>query len=212
MIKAAILFDKNNNWLKDYFVSFKPSRTDVIVDFFESASKINNYDVVFVLGYMSILPKEFITKNKITLVVHESDLPNGKGFSPIQWQILEGKSEIIVSLIEMAEEVDSGPIINQTKIVFDGTELYDEIRFLQGTATLELVENFFNSYPDFKRRSQVGESSFYRKRTESDGELDVDLSIRENFNLLRIGNNTEWPSFFMHGNIKYLVKIYKAKD
>lgn len=212
MIKAAILFDKNNNWIKDYFVNLELSKCDVIVDFFESASKISTYDIVFVLGYMRILPKEFIAKNKITLVVHESDLPKGKGFSPIQWQILEGKSEVVVSLIEMAEKVDSGHIINQTKIEFDGTELYEEIRFMQGNATLDLVQGFLNNYPHFKRCRQLGESSFYRKRTESDGELDIDLSIRENFNLLRIGNNEAWPSFFMHGNVKYLIKVYKAED
>ena len=46
---------------------------------------------MFVIGYTKILPKEFLEGNKLVLVIHESDLPKGKGFSPVQWQILEGK-------------------------------------------------------------------------------------------------------------------------
>ena len=89
----------------------------------------------------------------------------------------------------MAEKVDSGHNINQTQIKFDGTELYEEIRLKQARATLELVKDFLNNYPHFKRHPQLGASSFYRRRTESGVELDIDLSIRENFDLLQIGNN-----------------------
>ena len=46
----------------------------------------------------------------------------------MQWQLLDGCSEITVSLIEAAERIDSGDILNQSTILFDGTELYDEIR------------------------------------------------------------------------------------
>ena len=30
----------------------------------------------------------------------------------------------------------------------------------------------------------------------ADGELDISKKIQENFNLLRVGNNDAWPSFF----------------
>ena len=35
--------------------------------------------------------------NKNNIVVHASDLPKGRGFSPMSWQILEGKNKIKLS-------------------------------------------------------------------------------------------------------------------
>ena len=57
--------------------------------FFEH-EKIRSFEIVFVLGYTKILKEPFLTNNKNIFLVHESNLPSGKGFS-VQWQILEGK-------------------------------------------------------------------------------------------------------------------------
>ena len=47
------------------------------------------------------------------------------------------------------------------------------------------------------------------KRTWADGELDINKTIKDNFNLLRVGNNDAWPSFFYHKGTKYILKIFK---
>ena len=128
------------------------------------ASEAVGFDVVFLLGYTTILPKTFLAQNDLTLVVHESALPKGKGFAPVQWQLLEGYSEITVSLIEAVEKCDSGDIFHQLKIAFDGTELYDEIREKQAIATIDIISEFLNSYPNVSRSKQIGEESFYPKK------------------------------------------------
>ena len=53
--------------------------------------------------------------------------------------------------------------------------------------------------------------TFYRKRTPSDSCLDINKSINEQFNLLRVVDNERYPAFFKKNNIKYVVKIYKEK-
>ena len=140
-----------------------------------------SYDIVFVLGYTKILPNNFIKGNKLVLLVHESDLPEGRGFAPVQWQILEGKSKIVVSLIEMTQEVDAGCIVEQTMIEFDGTELFQEIRTIQAEATFALIKKFLSSYPVFSRRVQKGEPTYYPKRTLLDSEINVELKYKEKF-------------------------------
>ena len=164
---------------------------------------------MFILGYTKILPSRFLENNRLNLVVHESDLPKGKGFSPVQWQIVEGKSEITISLIEALEKFDTGDILLQRKMKLDGTELYPEIRKKQAENTIQIIEDFLKIYPNFIPLKQIGEESFYRKRNINDSELDISETIAENFNLLRIGNNEEWPSFFYFKGIKYILKIYK---
>ena len=48
--------------------------------------------------------------NKYNLVVHESDLPEGKGWSPLTWQVIEGKRNIPITLFEANSLIDSGNI------------------------------------------------------------------------------------------------------
>ena len=207
--KVAFLFDKNNEWIYNFYTKYKFYKDNfLILDFFDYED-IEDFDIVFILGYTRILPSQFLKKNRLNLVVHESDLPKGKGFSPIQWQLLEGKSEIKITLIEATNEVDSGDIFLQKKLVFKGTELYEEIREIQAKGTFSIINEFLENYPNIKQKKQVGTESFYPRRTKDDGELDISKTIEENFNLMRIGNNQSWPSFFYYKGNKFIINIFK---
>ena len=212
MYKFAFLFDKKNNWIKHHFPKNLSFRKDIKTSYFYEENNIKHFDVVFVLGFTRILKKDFLEANNQVLIIHESNLPNGKGFSPLQWQILEGKDKIVFSLLEAVEEFDSGDIIEQIELNLDGTELYDEIRSKQAKYTLQLIEMFIKNYPHFNRRKQSGKSTFYKRRKKSDSELNIDLSIKELFPLLRIVNNKDWPGFFRINGVKYILKIYKEKE
>ncbi len=211
-IKIAFVFDKKNSWIFDFFQRHKFDGENYSFTYLFDIDEVYDFDIVFLLGQTKIFPKEVLKRNKLNLVVHESDLPKGKGFAPVQWQLLDGCSEITVSLIEAAERFDSGDILNQSTILFDGTELYDEIRQKQAFASIEIISDFLKSYPNISRSKQTGNESFYPKRTSDDGELDISKTIEENFNLLRVGNNDEWPSFFYHKGVKYIIKIFKEKN
>ena len=211
MFKAAILLDKENNWIKNYFPKVLTKRKDIKINLFYHPKKIRKYDIVFLLGYTKILKDDFLNSNNLVLVVHESNLPKGKGFAPIQWQILEGKNKITFSLIEAASKFDSGDIIDQEELTLSGLELYDEIRFKQAKITFRLIKRFLKKYPKYDKTKQTGESSFYRKRNAKDSELDINLSIKNLFPLLRVVNNEKWPAFFKINGSKYILKIYKKE-
>lgn len=208
--RAAFLFSDTNDWITPYICN--SSFSDVwpgTIDFFDNEDQISLYDIVFILGYTKILSPSFLEQNKLNLVVHESALPFGKGFSPIQWQLLNGADNILVSLLEASDKVDSGDIILQDKLIFDGSELYEEIRDKQAACTISLIKAFFSQYPNFNRQKQTGDESTFRRRRPEDNLLCLDKSIREQFNLMRIGNNEMWPSYFNHLGHKYILKIYK---
>ena len=79
-IKVAILFDKNNDWIFKFFQKPIFNFENISVTYFFNEEEVINFDVVFILGYTKILPSRFLEKNRLNLVVHESDLPKGKGF------------------------------------------------------------------------------------------------------------------------------------
>lgn len=207
--KVAFLFDKNNDWIFNFYKKYNFNLDNFLINTFFDLEEIEDFDIVFILGYTRILPTQFLRKNRLNLVVHESDLPQGKGFSPVQWQILEGKSEIKITLLEATTKVDSGDIFLQKKLQFNGTELYDEIREIQAKGTFSIINEFLKDYPNIEQKKQVGPESFYPRRTKYDGELDISKTIEENFNLMRIGNNQSWPSFFYYRGNKFTIKIFK---
>ena len=47
-----------------------------------------------------IIEKEFLSKHKHNIAVHESSLPKGRGWAPLFWQILEGKNTMPIVLFE----------------------------------------------------------------------------------------------------------------
>ena len=91
-------------------------------------SEVPTGDMLFLLGCASIIPNEILRRNKHNLVVHESDLPKGRGWSPVTWQVLEGKNRIPIVLFEATEELDGGAIYLKDYIDLDGTELLPEIK------------------------------------------------------------------------------------
>lgn len=209
MKNIAFLFDKTNDWLSQYFPkALKASQTFNAHIFYEE-EKIRGFDVVFVLGYTKVLKGEILSSNNLLLVVHESELPEGRGFAPVQWQILEGKSDITVCLLEISDEVDAGNIFGKMVLSLDGSELYEEIRKKQAVITFELISRFLERYPNINFQTQQGKPTFYRRRNPSDSQLDLDKTIRDQFNLLRICNNKDWPAYFELHGVRYTIKIDK---
>lgn len=209
--KLAFLLDRSNDWLAPYVETIiedlTASRKFDCAIYYDTDALVAQ-DVVFVLGYTRILSADVLAQNKLNLIIHESDLPAGKGFSPVQWQILEGKRSIRVSLIEAAAEVDAGDIIDQTTMELDGYELWPKIRKKQATATIELIRSFLDKYPSFSRKKQEGAESFYSRRGPKDDRLDETKSLRELLNHFRIADNEKFPVYFEVNGHRYYLKVY----
>ena len=112
-INVTFLIDKNNNWIELFLLNSNliKGNDKYNIEISHSHQEVQRQDIVFILGYTKILNDAFIKSNKLNLVIHESALPKGKGFAPVQWQILEGAKFIPICLIEATSEVDSGDII-----------------------------------------------------------------------------------------------------
>ncbi len=179
------------------------------ISWIHEAETLSSGDFCFYLSCSKIIPKKILNKFKNNLVVHESELPQGKGWSPLSWQILENKNKIPVTLFEADEKVDSGVIYDQEWINFNGNELINDLRNLQAKATLKLCKNFIGSYPKniTTSRAQKGKESYYVKRTPKDSEINPNKNISEQFNLLRIVDNERFPAFFKLGDDTFQLQV-----
>lgn len=205
-----ILVDNKKSWIMPYarqLVGELKKKHQVFLA--HNQNDLRAGDFAFFLGCEKIVIKNNLRKNKYNLVVHESDLPQGKGFSPLTWQILEGKNEITITLFEAAEKIDSGDIYLQEVVHFEGHELVDELRRRQGEKTIEMIKRFLSPGASIVGKKQKGRESFYRRRTLEDSELDLNKTLKGQFNLLRIVDNERYPAFFYYLGHRYVVRISK---
>ena len=107
------------------------------------------------------------------------------------------------------KEMMSGLLTKRQIEILDGDELICQIREKQAEKTFDLIEKFIKNYKNLKKKSQVGKSSFYKKRNQESSKLDLNKSIKENFNLLRVVDNEKYPAFFNYLGSKYIIKIFK---
>ena len=112
-------------------------------------------------------------------------------------------------MIKADKKPDNGPICLQDYFNLNGTELIDEIRRKQATTYLRIIKKFLNKYPKVFFRKQRGKENFINRRKPKDSELNINKTIKHQFNNLRINDNELYPSFFYYKNNKYLLKIFK---
>jgi len=198
-----------NNSIPDFILDLLKDKCDVVWS--HDAKDVHSVDHCFYLSYGNIVNKEILDKNKHNIVVHESDLPKGRGWSPLTWQVLEGSKMIPVTLFEAAVDVDSGKIYSQEYIELTGDELVDELRALQKDVTFKLCKEFIQNTEEIvsNGKEQIGEPTYYQRRTPIDSEIDLDRPIREQFNLFRVSDNNRYPIWFEINGVKYLIRINK---
>lgn len=166
-------------------------------------------EIAFFLSCEEKVTPELLARSRHNIVVHASDLPKGKGMSPLTWQILEGKNDIPICLFEAVAAIDAGDVYLKDTLHLQGTELLGEMQSLLGGKIIEMCERFARNYPNIlvQARAQVGIESRYRRRSPTDSRLDPNKTIVEQFNLLRVVDNKRYPAYFEWKGRKFVIKI-----
>lgn len=208
-MKITILTDNPDSWILPYVqILNKELSKKHNISHVYSTDDVKSGDILFLLSCEKIVKESTLELNKNNIVVHPSKLPEGKGWSPLAWQLLDNVNKIPISLFEAVNRVDSGDVYILDYIELEGTELNDTIKHLQGEKTIEMINKYVNEYPMIGY-PQIGKETFFNRRKEKDNELDITKSIDSQFNLLRIVDNDRYPAFFYKNGIKYTLKIFK---
>lgn len=175
-------------------------------------AELQGGDILFLVSCSQIIKNSERKKYQATLVIHASDLPKGRGWSPHVWAVLGGANQIIVKLLDAADPVDSGAIWLTTKFTLSGHELLPEIHTKLFAAELSLMNQVVEQFDSIKPVPQEGEPGlFMPKRLPEDSQLDPNKTIAEQFDLLRVVDSHRYPAFFIYRGKKYLLKIEKAE-
>jgi len=169
-------------------------------------------EVAMFLGCIHIASSAVLQRHRYNLVVHESDLPHGRGFSPLTWQTIEGRTEIPICLLEAADEADAGVVYGRDTMQFGGHELIGEMRVVQAARTMTLCQGFLNEDNPPTGLPQKGVASHYPRRRPVDSALDPNETLVAQFNILRTVDNERYPAYFdLHGH-RYRLSVTKMDD
>ena len=112
-------------------------------------------DVLFLVSCGQIIREAERKAFGAVLVLHASDLPRGRGWSPHIWQIIDGAGRITVSLLEARDPLDTGDIWLKTRFDLAGHELLPEINKRLFAAELALMTRAVNEFDTITPRPQA---------------------------------------------------------
>lgn len=163
--------------------------------------EIGEGDIAFYFGCIKITPPDVLARNRRNLIAHASNLPEGRGFSPLTWQVLEGARSIPLCLLEAVDGVDEGPVVFREWFDIEEHELLPELHERLGRAQVDIALRYLAEEAPPAGETQLGEGSIYPRRYPRDSELDPDKPLAKQFNLLRTVDNDKYPAFFdLHGH------------
>ena len=146
-------------------------------------------DIALVVGCRLIIPEAIYALPPLgTLAVHDSLLPEYRGFAPLNWSIINGETETGVTLFYLNPLMDGGDIVGQKQFSIGPDETGPEIYSQVCLATVDLVIECWprlaeGTAPRLQQNYNSG--SFTCSRTPTDGMIDWSSPTRQIYNLIR---------------------------
>lgn len=170
-----------------------------------------NPDLIVVVAYGKILPKEVIEIPKYGIInVHSSLLPRYRGAAPINAALINGDEKSGVSIMYVEEELDAGAVILQaeTEIIEEDTflSLHDRLKDMGAKLLLEAIKLIENEKVEAKKQDEKL-VSFAKPFKKEDCRINWNKTSREIFNLVRGMNPVPTAFSTVEGKI---LKIYSV--
>ena len=132
-------------------------------------------DLVIVVAYGQIIPKEFLNLAKKGFInVHASLLPKWRGAAPIQRSIMNLDKETGISIMRIGEKLDTGPVCNNYRVEIkdnDNAEIIsNKLSILASEKIIENVDSIFEDKLIFKEQDDL-KATYASKIEKSEGEI-----------------------------------------
>jgi methionyl-tRNA formyltransferase len=151
-------------------------------------------DLIVVVGCRILLPRAvYELPPRGTVAVHDSLLPQYRGFAPLNWAIINGEDHTGVTLFYLNDSMDGGDIVAQTRVPIGPADTAPQVYERVCQATIDLVRSAYPllSQGTAPRRPQLEhEATVTCRRTPGDGLIDWTRPTAEIANLIR---GLTWP-------------------
>jgi methionyl-tRNA formyltransferase len=179
--------------------------TEKKYDFIET--KKPAYIKIFFLHWNYIVP-EHIFKNYECINIHTSNLPEGKGGSPIQNQIIDNIKHTRVNALKMTNDgLDAGPIYCSKNISLQGN-IFDIWNIITETAYLLINEIINNNLKPIEQEKSI--EKIYKRRKDNSIPFDEETNIEKIYDFIRMLDSNDYPDPYIIVN-GYKLSFNRAK-
>lgn len=148
---------------------------------------------IFFPHWSDIVPSKILEK-ATCICFHETDLPYGRGGSPVQNLIVHGQRETVVSALKMSNELDAGPIYLKMPLSLEG--LAEEIFIRAANIVAKMIKVIITENPT--PHEQIGEPVLFKRRKPSDSTIQLAKShLIDLFNHIRMLDAESYPKAFL---------------
>jgi methionyl-tRNA formyltransferase len=166
-------------------------------------------DVMFVVSWRYMIPMHIAEKpKKGCYVIHDSLLPEYRGFSPTVWAMINGESAVGATLFHMAEAVDSGDVVDQIKVEVGPDDGISDVMDRVTAAYIDLLDrNLPRILKGGVPRHPQDESraTYTCRRLPMDNQIDWTSSTRRILDLVRAVTHPYPGAFTTCGGRKVIV-------
>jgi methionyl-tRNA formyltransferase len=127
------------------------------------------------------------------VIFHMTDLPYGRGGSPLQNLIVRGISETQLTALRCVAALDAGPVYMKRPLSLLGTA--EEILLRASKLTEEMIESIMREQPI--AQPQLGKPTIFHRRTPQDGDLAQLSELEKVFDYIRMLDADGYPSAFL---------------
>ena len=131
-------------------------------------------DLFILCGFPYILKKDLFNIPKFgTLNLHAGPLPNYRGGSPLNWQIINGERKIGLSIIKINKKIDGGSLINQKFFKLKKNQDIKDVHKIANKIFPEMLYRSIRKITCFKNPFIKNNylSKYYKQRTYKDGQI-----------------------------------------
>lgn len=147
---------------------------------------------IFIPHWSYIIP-ENIYKNFECVVFHMTDLPYGRGGSPLQNLIVRGHKDTKISALKVEKGLDTGPIYLKSALYLLGTaeEIFIRTNSIIEKMIISIIDNKLIPIP------QQGEATAFKRRKPADSNIAELVTIEQVYDYIRMLDAEGYPNAFL---------------
>lgn len=149
-------------------------------------------DYIFFIHWSWKIPAALYTRYEC-VIFHMTDLPYGRGGSPLQNLILRGFDHTQLSAVRATEDIDSGPVYMKRPLCLGGSAT--EIYLRASRLAFRMIDEILQQRP--VPVPQVGDVVEFRRRTPRESEIPTGLSVETLYDFIRMLDADGYPAAFL---------------
>lgn len=151
-----------------------------------------NPEFVFFPHWSWLIPED-VYSNFACVIFHMTDLPYGRGGSPLQNLIVRGHKSTVLSALKCVKDIDAGPVYLKKPLLLAGSaeQILQRASDLSEEMIVEIIKDRLVPVP------QQGDVVAFRRRTPDDGDLASLLGLKQVYDHIRMLDAEGYPPAFL---------------